>query len=122
MSCVDAVAMSLCLAGEERLASLLVDNAVTKLSHLADAEHPRDWVGAAAIEEVELDFVWGLRSKARQRSRCVSFALRALRLVGGAAAHADAIDQTWCAALVYNSVVVVVVGGSPPASQPELLM
>ena len=80
MSYVDAVAMSLCLTGEERLASLLVDNAVTKLSHLADAEHPQDWVGAAAIEEVELDFVWGLRSKARQRSRCVSFALCALRL------------------------------------------
>lgn len=80
VSYVDAVAMSLCSTGEERLASLLVDNAVNKLSHLTDAEHPRNWVGAAAFEEVELDFVWGLRPKDRQRSRCVPFALCALCL------------------------------------------
>jgi hypothetical protein len=51
------------------LARFLVANALTKLSHLADAEHPRCWVGAAGIMEAELDFVWGLSTRTRQRSR-----------------------------------------------------
>ena len=63
------------LAGEEKTARFLLRNAVTKLAHLEDVDHPRDWVGSHELEAVELDFVWGLRGKARKRSRWASWAL-----------------------------------------------
>ncbi len=54
---------------EVRLANFLVKNDFAKLAQLPFADHPREWSGAEGFEEGELELVWGLRSKARKRSR-----------------------------------------------------
>ena len=57
-------------AKKRELAQFLVENEITKLTHLQFADHPRTWRGSGEFEAAELEAVWKLRRAARRRSRC----------------------------------------------------
>ncbi len=58
-------------ARRDTIVAFLVENRFTKLTHLREADHPREWKGAEALEPGELEAVWDIRLAARCRSRWV---------------------------------------------------